>query len=222
MKSAVISFFMLVILVFSAAAIQTAENKSFRKNELNRSLGEAMEQSMKILTINPIYHIGGESDSSEFIADFIQGFLTKTTSDSDFMVEIFNVDVEKGLLDVRVTEKFRQIIGHGQVSSRKSVVLEDVKREENTYFLISFLEEKEDQQVTPEGERVLKQVSVHSGENLSTDILPAVIREKDGYNFRGWRMVKPTNGTGILYDKENITMLTAWDDMEFVPVYEIK
>lgn len=222
MKNAVISFFMLVILIFSAAAIQTAENKSFRKNELNRSLGEAMEQSMKILTINPIYHIEGESDSSEFIADFIQGFLTKTTSNSDFKVEIYNVDVEKGLLDVKVTETFGQIIGRGQVSSRKSVALEDVKREENTYFLISFLKEQEDQPVTPEDERVLKQVRVHSGEKLSTELLPASIKEKEGYNFRGWRMTKPSNGIGILYDKQNITMLTAWDDMEFVPVYQIK
>lgn len=220
MKNAVISFFMLVILIFSAAAIQTAENKSFRKNELNRSLGEAMEQSMKILTINPIYYIEGGANSSAFIADFIQGFLTKTTSNSDFKVEIYNVDVEKGLLDVKVTETFGQIIGQGQVSSRKSVVLEDVKREENTYFLISFL--KEDQSVTPEDEKVLKQVSVHSGENLSPELLPAGIKEKEGYNFRGWKMTKPTNGIEILYDKQNISMLMAWGDMEFVPVYQMK
>ena len=37
-------------------------------------LAEAMEQSMKILTVNPVYHIEKESGSDEFTADFIQGF----------------------------------------------------------------------------------------------------------------------------------------------------
>ena len=110
MKNAVIGFFMIVILVISLAAIQTAENRTTRKNELDSSLSEAMEQSMKILTVNPVYHIEKESGTDEFTADFIQGFLMKTTSNSEFTVEILNVDVEKGLLDVRAKSRFRQII----------------------------------------------------------------------------------------------------------------
>lgn len=220
MKSAVIGFFMLVLLIFSAAAVQASENKTFRKNELNKSLGEAMEQSMKILTVNPLYHIERKSGSAEFTADFIQAFLAKITSNSDFTVEIFNVDVEKGLLDVRVTESFKQIIGYGEVSCRKSVVLDDVEIEQDTYFLITFLKEHSGQEVKPENLSVRKQVSVQSGNKLSPDILPEGVTEKEGYKFVGWKMTKPVNGTGPLYDKQNIAALTAWDNMEFVPVYQ--
>lgn len=220
MKSAVTGFFMLVLLIFSAAAVQASENKTFRKNELNKSLGEAMEQSMKILTVNPLYHIERKSGPAEFTADFIQAFLTKITSNSDFTIEIFNVDVEKGLLDVRVTERFKQVIGYGEVACRKSVVLDDVEIEEDTYFLITFFKEYSGQEVKPENLSARKQVSVQSGNKLSPDILPEAVTEREGYKFMGWKMTRPVNGTGSLYDKQNIAALTAWDDMEFVPVYQ--
>ena len=213
MKNAVIGFFMIVILVISLAAIQTAENRTTRKNELDSSLSEAMEQSMKILTVNPVYHIEKESGTDEFTADFIQGFLMKTTSNSEFTVEILNVDVEKGLLDVRAKSRFRQIIGYGEVSCRKTVILEELEEDKETPCYISFFAEKPAKEADTENNYVLKKISVHCGDRLSG-------LEKKGYIFCGWKMTKPVNGIGILYGKENINTLCAGDDMEFQAVYE--
>ena len=219
MKNAVTGFFMIVILVISLAAIQTAENRTTRKNELDSSLSEAMEQSMKILTVNPVYHIEKESGTDEFTADFIQGFLMKTTSNSEFTVEILNVDVEKGLLDVRAKSRFRQIIGYGEVSCRKTVILEELEEDKETPCYISFFAEKPAKEADTENNYVLKKISVHCGDRLSAAMLPeSGLRE--GYIFCGWKMTKPVNGIGILYGKENINTLCAGDDMEFQAVYE--
>ena len=220
MKNAVIGFFMIVILVISLAAIQTAENRTTRKNELDSSLSEAMEQSMKILTVNPVYHIEKEAGSDEFTADFIQGFLMKTTSNSEFTVEILNVDVEKGLLDVRAKARFRQIIGYGEVSCRKTVILEELEEEKETPCYISFFAEKPAKETDTESSYVLKKISVHFGDRLSAAMLPESGLEKKGYIFRGWKMTKPVNGIGILYGNENINTLCVGDDMEFQAVYE--
>lgn len=220
MKNAIIGFFMIVILIFSAAAIQTAENRTTRKNELDTSLGEAMEQSMKILTIDPIYHIEKETGTEEFTADFIQGFLTKTTSNSEFTIEILNVDVEKGLLDVRAVERFRQVIGYGEVECRKTVILEDVKSVEKKYYSVSFLTNSLEEQ-KEEGETfVRKQFHVHAGDQLLGSMLPENGIERTGYTFLGWRMTKPVNGIGILYGMENIDLLYATDNLEFEAVYQ--
>lgn len=198
MKNVVTGFFMIVILVISIAAIQTAENRTARKNELDSSLSEAMEQSMKVLTVNPVYHIEKETGTDEFTADFIQGFLMKTTSNSEFTVEILNVDVEKGLLDVRAKARFRQLIGYGEVSCRKTVILEDLEEVKETYCQISFLAEQPARENDTEHTYVMKQVTVHCG----------------------WRMTKPVNGIGMLYGKENINTICAGEDMEFQAVYQ--
>ncbi len=68
-----------------------------------------MEESMEILTVNPTYSIGKEVEGKELAADFIQNMLMRTTSKSTFEVEILTADAQKGLLDVRVTEYYRQI-----------------------------------------------------------------------------------------------------------------
>lgn len=220
MRNAVIVIFMVVILVFSGAAIQAAENKAIRKNELESSLSEAMEQSMKILTVHPVYHIDASSKTDEFAADFIQGFLMKITSNSDFTIEILGLDVEKGLLDVRVAERYKQIIGHGEVSCRKTVILEDFEEEEDTFYQVSFWVPKEDSREEPESEYIIKQVKVHSGDTLNTAMLPQNSIEQEGRTFCGWRMIKPVNGLGILYGEENIDTLRVIENLEFKAIYQ--
>lgn len=219
MKNAVIGFFMIVILIISGVSIQTAENRKIRKNELDSTLSTAMEQSMKVLTVNPVYHIEKENGTDEFIADFIQGFLMKTTSNSDFTVDILDVDVEKGILDVKVKERYKQIIGYGEVASQKTIILEEEMEPEEEFYKISFLSWGKD------GQResyTIKQVNVLNGDSLSASILPQAEIEKEGYVFSGWELVKPKLDIGILYNKENVGSLYAREDMEFKAVYKQK
>ncbi len=220
MKNAVIGFFMVIVLIFSGVAIQTSEGRTARKNELDNSLGAAMEQSMKILTIDPLYHIDQENGTEEFIADFIQGFLLKTSSDSEYTIEILGVDVAKGFLDVRTSQTYKQVIGYGKVSTRKTVILEDQEEEEDIFYHVSFLAQHKEHENEEEKEYIVKQVSVHGGDNLTPAVLPKAELSKEGYTFCGWRMVSPANGIGILYGKENISSICVRDDIELQAVYQ--
>ena len=122
MRHAVMGFFILIMLIFAGASIYTAETKTMHQNELDSILGAAMEESMEILTVNPTYSIGKEVEGKELAADFIQNMLMRTTSKSTFEVEILTADAQKGLLDVRVTEYYRQIWGNGKAVARKTVI----------------------------------------------------------------------------------------------------
>ena len=220
MNNAVIGFFLVIILIFSGVAIQTAEDKTTRKNELDNSLGAAMEQSMKILTVNPVYHIEKEDGSDELAADFIQGFLLKTTSNSDYTIEILDIDVEKGLLDVRAEETYKQVIGHGKISCRKTVILEDLVEKEDIFYHVSFQAGYAEHKGEEAKDYVLKQISIHSGDNLTAEALPNINMDKEGRRFRGWRIVKPEDHTGILYNRENISDICVTEEIVLQAVYQ--
>lgn len=128
------------------------------QNELDSILGAAMEESMEILTVNPTYSIGKEVEGKELAADFIQNMLMRTTSKSTFEVEILTADAQKGLLDVRVTEYYRQIWGTGKAVARKTVILDDVEGKEEVFSKISFWKSYKDNK--GEEKRIVKQVVV--------------------------------------------------------------
>ena len=140
------------------------------QNELDSILGAAMEESMEILTVNPTYSIGKEVEGKELAADFIQNMLMRTTSKSTFEVEILTADAQKGLLDVRVTEYYRQIWGTGKAVARKTVILDDVEGKEEVFSKISFWKSYKDNK--GEEKRIVKQVVVPEGILLPKEILP--------------------------------------------------
>lgn len=209
MRNAVIGFILVIILVFTGAAVNSAESKTVRKNELESKLSAAMEQSLRILTVNPVYPIRSEGGAGEFTADFIQNFLAGTTSDSDYHIEILHVDEQKGLLDVKVTERYRQISGTGKVSLRKTVLLDRIKNQENRYYTLTFY-----------NGYVLKQVNIHGGDNISEAMLPKTEIDKEGHLFSGWKMKQPD--TGKIYSNAQMKQLTVTENMEFEAVYKKK
>lgn len=216
MRNAVIGFFMIIVLVLSGAAIHTAESKTMKKNELDTSLGAAMEQSMRLLNEEGIYSVNKENGSEEFTADFIENFLMKTTSSSEFIIEILAVDVERGLLDVRASQVYPQIIGEGKVSCRKTVLLEDYDNPQNTYYEVSFSIEGKNQ----EEKNVIKAVNVYGGDYLNKAVLPQNGVEKEGSTLTGWRLVQPQSQQNIIYSAENIQNICVMQNLEFQAVYQ--
>lgn len=217
MRHAVMGFFIVMMLVLTGASIYTAETKTMHQNELDSILGAALEESMEILTVNPVYSIGKETDGKELAADFIQNMLIRTTSKSMFEIEILTADAQKGLLDVRVTEHFRQIWGKGKVVSRKTVILDDVQKKEETFSRISFwkIYQNEDGQE----KRIVKQVVLPEGILLPAEILP-VETEQSKEQIRGWKLLGESKD--IVYTEQNVGTLKAVGNLEFEAVYREK
>ena len=217
MRHAVMGFFIVMMLVLTGASIYTAETKTMHQNELDSILGAALEESMEILTVNPVYSIGKETDGKELAADFIQNMLIRTTSKSMFEIEILTADAQKGLLDVRVTEHFRQIWGKGKVVSRKTVILDDVQKKEETFSRISFwkIYHNEDGQE----KRIVKQVVLPEGILLPAEILP-VETEQSKEQIRGWKLLGESKD--IVYTEQNVGTLKAVGNLEFEAVYREK
>lgn len=208
MKNAAIAMIALVLVVFTAVAINTTEGKTVRQNELDSNLDQALKKSMEILTVDQSY-MKNQSES-EFASDFIQDLLIDTTSDSTFTVEIKNIDVEKGILDTEVTETYKQVLGKGSVKARKKVILDDWENPENAFFQVSFQVEDD----------VVKQINVHGGDTLSSSVLPHSMADKKGYTLSGWKITSPSGLENMIYTEENIENITVTRELQFTAVFQ--
>ena len=197
MKNAIIALIGIAMVIMVTVGINTVENKTMRQNELDSNLDKALERTMEILTIDPVYQIS--KNDTEVAADFIENFLVNTTSDATFKIDIITVDPEKGLLDVQVSESYAQVIGTGKVSARKTVILDDWENPDNTYFTVRFcLDDK-----------------------ITKGILPQSIAESETAVFKGWRMMMPQE-SDVLYTEDTILNLTVTNDLVFQAIYQEK
>ncbi len=209
MKNAIIALIGIAMVIMVTVGINTVENKTMRQNELDSNLDKALERTMEILTIDPVYQIS--KNDTEVAADFIENFLVNTTSDATFKIDIITVDPEKGLLDVQVSESYAQVIGTGKVSARKTVILDDWENPDNTYFTVRFCLD----------DKIIKQVNIHGGDKITKGILPQSIAESETAVFKGWRMMMPQE-SDVLYTEDTILNLTVTNDLVFQAIYQEK
>lgn len=193
MKNFIIGFFSIIMIILVGIGVSMTSGKSMRANELDSSLGTAMEQCMENLKVKEVYNI---NDEKEFVADFIENMLVKTESDATYKITVYSVDMEKGLLDVGVTETYKQLFKAGKVSARKTVILDTYQNREDIYYTVSF----------KYGDTVIKQIQVYGGSYLTASSLP----ESDSY--KGWKR------NGITYTKDNISNVAVTENMEFIGI----
>lgn len=192
MKNAVIGFCSIIILLLAGLAISTVEGRTMRQNELESTVSSVMEQSMEVLTISKDYDINNQK---EFVADFIQNALVRMSSKSEYEVEVFSVDTEKGILDAKVTQTYSQLFVPGKVSVRKTVVLDDYTNDSNTYYSVTFKKDG----------NIIKQVQIHGGDFLTSGILP------QGIGVTKWK----DSSSGITYTASNISELAVTKNVIF-------
>lgn len=117
--------------------------KSARETEMERALTIAMDEVMRNKMETGAYTV---SDADEFVADFCQSLLQEIHVDDgahkdknlQVQVDIIDVDVEKGLLSVRVTENFSYPNGRVGTITRDATAVLDAK-EKKPFYAISFL-----------------------------------------------------------------------------------
>lgn len=214
MRTIVAGCFLFVILIAAGASIYTLELRSIHQNELDTVLGAAMEETMEILTVNPAYEISESDGGKEMSADFIQNLLMRTTSGTEMKVEVLTADPKRGLLDVRVTEYYGQLIGTGNVQVRKTVLLEETEVEPEKIYTVSFWKQ------TEKGEmNIVKQTAVREGDILPAALLPAGSEEDD---VIGWRIRDRADETWeegrYTYTPATISGLRVMQDLEFEAV----
>lgn len=161
MRNYIIGFFMLVVLILGGISINTVNMRTERKNELDTAFSKAVQETLQNATSDdPTYKI---NNNNEAVADMIENLVVQLNGGkrTNYTVTVYTVDIEKGILDASVTETYNQVVGTGKITVRKTAIVDNTTQDTN-YYTVTF----------KEGETVLKEVSVHSGDGVPYAVAP--------------------------------------------------
>lgn len=102
MKNIVLVITSAIIGVLTLAIVMTVGGRENRSMEINSNLPAAVEQTVANL-VERKYTI---DDRNEYLADFMEDLSAGLDTESDIKVEITNVDLEKRMMGIKVTETF--------------------------------------------------------------------------------------------------------------------
>lgn len=122
MRNIILEFGITICSIISIVIIMTLCGTNMRQNELNRAIDSALIDTVENQFDETTYSV---NSNAEFTADFMEALLVQINSDSTVVVNILEVDYQKGLLSVEVIEKYRHPIGtQGQIFAKRTVIME--------------------------------------------------------------------------------------------------
>lgn len=122
MKSVFLGFGITVCGILSVVIVMTLCGINMRQNELNRAIDNVLEATME----NQFDETTDSASSNEdFVNNFLNSLLIQINSNCSIVVNVLDVDYEKGLLSVEVIEKYKHPIGtDGEISAKRTVIME--------------------------------------------------------------------------------------------------
>lgn len=195
MKHTVYGIALAFMAILIIAAVMAVSGRDVRENEMDKALNTAVEQSLEQLKENGGYDV---ADYRELIADFNQALLLHISSDSDVKAEILTADLDRGALDVQITETYKTTSGKVKQSTcRKTVILEEYA-DKKPYHTVTFHADGE----------IYARYSLYEESLIVSPPEP----EKAGYAFKHWKK----SGSGEILNPG----MKAEGDMEFEAVFE--
>jgi len=196
MKVPVRAVLFLLGIFFTVMVFMAITSNGVRLNESEQALAAAVEQTLKQSLNTKGYQI---QNYDELIADFNQNLILQINSDSELEVSVFAVDLEKGVLDIQVAEKYKTITGRSkEVKCRKTVILEHYTEEKN-YCVVTFYVD----------DRVYEKYSVYQGSKITMPENPI----KDGHLFQYWKLHEAN-------EPVNMEDYIVMNDAEFSAVFD--
>lgn len=132
MSNVLRSFLYSIIVTLMIFIVMTISGKTTREVELEDNLASATEQTLQEVLTNSKYTTNkcDIKNDDEFVGIFLERLLINLNAEGDVTVDIVNADKDRGILSLKVTEKYTHPNGEtGTIQYTKTVVLEDYKTE---------------------------------------------------------------------------------------------
>ena len=122
MKNVVLILNGMVLLLLSLIMIMAIYERMNHSMELQSNLSSVMEEQMNEMMLNEEYSI---TNTQAFLEDFIGNLVIALDGKYDLTVDVLQVDVEKGILSVKVTADFFYLNGNrGTAVCERTVIFE--------------------------------------------------------------------------------------------------
>ena len=201
MKNFIMAFFMCFVGIACLLCVVTIQNRSVRNQEVRAGLSEAVEQSVANCMKQNKYAI---SDAAEFLADFTQALVCNIRSNSSVTVDVMGLDQKKGILSVRVKEKYKNLTGKQScVDIEKTVIFNQRSEEVVKACEVIFYLSKEDMIAQKNS---YKSYQVQPGCSLSLPQIPQI----EGKQFNGWADIKDYEADFGQPVQQNLSYYSQW------------
>lgn len=166
------------VTVFALAISFTICGRGARTVELKDNLAGAAESTVENLVSEKGYAI---ANRNEFLADFIEDISYDMVTDSTVSVKVMALDIEKGLLSVRVEEKYKNPNGKESIIPYTSTVIynKTIEHELENYQISFYLSEED----LVSGGESYKDYVIQENAYVTCPVEP----KKAGKVFAGWK-----------------------------------
>lgn len=177
MKNVILIVINMMIAVLTFATLMTLDARIARQQELTSNLSSVTEEVIGNLMQKDNYEI---SDYNCFISDLIENLTITLDTESDIVIKIMKADIQKGILSLEVTEKYRHLNGRvGTVSCQKTIIFNQLVETEQVSYKVRFYLSKEE---LLSQRNCYKVYTITSGDKILQPKIPV----KDDYIFMGW------------------------------------
>lgn len=193
MKNAVLIFTHAIFWVFTLAIAMTISGRMNRSMELQSNLSSAVEAAVDGMAVETSPWNGQKMFTGGFIegafydeeelavAECVERLVTTLDTDSGVQVDVMKADTKKGVLAIRVTEKFKHPNGKdGTVTCERVAIRDHISETPEEQYKIKFYRTKTDMEAE---ENCYKIYTVRKGDH----IVPPVAPVAEGANFKGWK-----------------------------------
>lgn len=174
MKNIVLILTYIMIGVLTIGIVLSMLGRQNRSTEIKSNLSAVVEEAVENAMKTKKYDI---ADQNEFISDIAENVSSILDTKSDIIIDIMGADQEKGILSLKVTEKFSYLNGkNGSVSCDRTVVFEKGKEDDDEQFTVKFYIDSSD-------EKPYKTYIVQKGDDIRKPKDPVKVDS----TFAGWK-----------------------------------
>ena len=197
MKNVILIFTYVVIGALTLGIIVSAMGREARNVELQSNLSNAVEESLANAMEEKNYTI---ADQNEFLADVAENITEVLDTNSTVDVKVMKVDLNKGLLSMRVVESFNYVNGKtGSVKCDRTVVFDKRGQDDEDKYDVYYY-------ISADDDRPYKRYTLLKGDTILIPKEPS----RAGYTFEGW---KDADGNAPVSDQtveSGLTYVAQW------------
>lgn len=201
MKNAVMILVSGILGVLTLAVVMTIGGSMNRRAEVQGNLSSAMEMTVAQMTekVNTSY-----ADKAA-VAQSIACMAAAMDTDSDVTVQVYQADMQKGVLSMKFTENFRHPnTKTGVAEWERTVICNKVKEVHTESYEVRFYPNRE--MMLQEG-MCYKVYEMQEGDH----ILPPVEPQMEGVSFAGWMDRNDYMADFSLPVSQNLVYYAAWE-----------
>lgn len=208
MKGVVTAAVITIALVLTVVIILTINNYQTRKNEVQEALAVSLDQAMESLKLSETSYT--PENYQDFISDLLQQIILQINSDSDIKINVLNLDLDHGIIDVEVVEYYKWANMKKEIAERRTVVLEEYSKD-TAETDESETQENRTVHVTFKSNGVVyAELDVNYGEPVTKPTDPGVTN----YTFKGWYLEGDASTETL--DEADWEYLCPSEDMTFI------